>query len=254
MLAALQRHPFPVDAFFERSVVLGFALPSEELEAHVPAGLELDTYADRWGFLAVAIVRTRDLRPAGFPRWLGRKFSLVGYRIFVRYRSSLGQAMRGLYIVRTETDRRIMKLNGNLFTRYNYHTADLSWDLQSDEIGIRSERSGLDVRVSMREADPPLPNGSPFENWKEARRFAAPMPYTFAPEPDGEKMVIIKGVRSNWQPRPLEVVRSEVGFFERRALSGATLANAFVVVNTPYRWEKGKIDRMPAEASAESTQ
>ena len=252
MLAALQRHPFPVDAFFERSVVLGFALPAERLGAHVPAGLELDTYADRWGFLVVAIVRTRDLRPAGFPRWLGRKFSLVGYRIFVRYRSSSGQAMRGLYILRTETDRRIMKLNGNLFTRYNYHWTDLSWDLQSDEIGIRSERSGLHVRVRMREEDPALPNGSPFESWKEARRFAGPMPYTFAPDPGGEKMVIIKGVRSNWQPRPLEVTRSEVGFFGRKGLSGATLANAFVVVNTPYRWERGRIDRISVGAHAGS--
>ena len=208
MLAALQRHPFPVDAFFERSVVLGFALPAAELKTHVPPALELDTYADRWGFLAVAIVRTRDLRPAGFPRWLGRRFSLLGYRVFVRYRSSSGRVLRGLFILRSETDRRIMKLSGNLFTRYNYHATDVSWDLQPDEIGIRSVRSRLDVRVRMREEDPALPDGSPFDSWKEARRFAGPMPYTFAPDPGGKEMVIIKGVRSNWQPRPLEVTRS----------------------------------------------
>jgi hypothetical protein len=248
MLAALQRHPFPVDAFFERSVVLGFALPAEELEVHVPPALELDTHADRWGFLAVAIVRTRDLRPAGFPRWLGREFSLLGYRVFVRYRSSSGKALRGLYILRSETDRRIMKLSGNLFTRYNYHTTDVSWDLQSDEIGIRSESSGLDVQVRVSDEEPALPDGSPFESWKEARRFACPMPYTFAPDPGGKEMVIIKGVRSNWQPRPPEVIRSKVGFLERKGLSGATLANAFVVSNTPYRWEKGRIDRIPAGA------
>ena len=52
-------------------------------------------------------------------------------------------------------------------------------------------------------------------------------------------------MRSNWQPRPLEVTRSEVGFLERGGLSGAMLANAFVVTDTPYRWEKGRIDRVP---------
>ena len=247
MLAALQRHPFSVDAFFERSVALGFAMPARQLEAHLPAGLELDTHADRWGFLAVVVVRTRDLRPSGFSRWPGRKFSLVGYRAFVRYRSASGQVLRGLYVLRTETDGRMMKLSGNLFTRYNYHTTDISWDLRPDEIGIRSERSKLDLRVHLHEDDPALPDGSPFESWKEARRFECPMPYTFSPVPDGDEMVVVKGVRSNWHSRPLEIVRSEVGFLERSGLSGARPANAFLVVNAPYRWEKGSIDRIHTE-------
>jgi hypothetical protein len=226
--------------------VLGFALPAEQLEAHVPAGLDLDTHADRWGFLAVVIVRTRGLRPAGFPRGPDRKFSLIGYRTFVRYRNSSGRVLRGLNVLRSETDGRIMKLSGNLLTRYNYHTTDISWDLQPDEIGIRSERSGLDVRVRVHEQDPALPDGSPFDNWEQARRFEGPLPYTFSPDPDGKEMVIVKGVCSNWHSRPLEVARSEVGFLEHRGLAGARLANAFLATNTPYRWEKGRIDRIPA--------
>ena len=250
MLGALQRHPFAVEAYFEWSVVLGFALPTAEIQAHIPACLKVDTFADRWGFLAVAMVRTRGLRPAGLPRWLGRDFSLLGYRVFVRYRSSSGKELRGLYILRSETDRRVMKLSGNLFTRYNYETTDVAWDIRPTEIGIRSQRSGLDALVGLTDQEPELPNESPFANWKEARRFAGPMPYTFSLRPDLKEMVIIKGVRSNWQPRPLAVIRSKVGFLERKGLSGATLANAFVVSDIPYRWEKGRIERLPVDASA----
>jgi hypothetical protein len=113
-------HPFAVEAYFERSVVLGFALPVAVLANRLPSCLMVDTFGDAHGFRAVAMVQTRRLRPAGFPRWLGRDFGLVGYRIFVRYRSASGKEWRGLYLLRSDSDRWSMTVGGNLFTRYRY--------------------------------------------------------------------------------------------------------------------------------------
>ena len=81
----LRNHPFAVDAFFERSLVLTFAVPKEQLQHLIPGCLELDTFHDKWGFIAVAMVQTKDLRPAGFPKFMGNDFFLIGYRIFVRF-------------------------------------------------------------------------------------------------------------------------------------------------------------------------
>ena len=64
-MSLLNRHPFPVQAYFERSVVLGFAVPKDLLADRIPACLELDLFDDRLGFIAVAIVQTKDLRPRG---------------------------------------------------------------------------------------------------------------------------------------------------------------------------------------------
>ncbi len=247
MVWPLRRHPFAVEAHFERSVVLGFAIAKEKLESRIPPCLSVDTFGEQWGFLAVAMVQTRDLRPAGFPRWLGRDFSLIGYRIFVRYRNAAGRNLRGLYILRSETDRWHMKIGGNLFTRYNYYLTDVTWDVESPTIGIRSTRSELDVAVVETESEPTLPDGSPFRGWKEARRFAGPMPYTFSVNPDGKEIVIIKGVRSNWEPRPVEVTRRQVGFLQQNGLEVATLANAFVVSDIPYLWEKGRREPLSRE-------
>src|SRR4051812_45952931 len=85
MLASLRRHPFPVEAFFRWSLVLAYAVPKDALAPLLPRGLTLDTYDDTWGFLAVALVQTEDLRPRGFPRALGRDFFLSGYRVFARF-------------------------------------------------------------------------------------------------------------------------------------------------------------------------
>jgi len=74
MKTPFQYNPFPVEAWFDFSITLTFAVPREELAARLPPCLEPDTFADQWGFLAVAIVQTRDLRPRGLPRFLGSNF------------------------------------------------------------------------------------------------------------------------------------------------------------------------------------
>ena len=64
-------NPFAVDAWFEYSCTLTFAVPHEQIAARLPSCLEPDTFDGKWGFIAVAVVRTRHLRPTGFPKFLG---------------------------------------------------------------------------------------------------------------------------------------------------------------------------------------
>ena len=87
MLSFLKNHPFAVEAFFERSLVLTFAAAKEEVQPLIPECLDLDVFNDRWAFIAVAMVQTTGLRPKGLPRFFGSDFFLIGYRVFVRYES-----------------------------------------------------------------------------------------------------------------------------------------------------------------------
>src|SRR4051812_18629110 len=127
MLSALKNHPFAVEAFFKTSLVHTYAAPKEEIEHLIPHPLTLDTWQDKWAFVAIAMVQTKDLRPKGFPKFLGRDFILAGYRVFVRYRNSRGRNLRGLYILQSRTDSPLMTFGGNLFTHYNYATTDIEF-------------------------------------------------------------------------------------------------------------------------------
>ena len=69
----LKQHPFPVTAYFDRVVAVSFAFPKNALRPLVPEGLEIDSYGE-FGFVTAALVWTRDLRPAGFPKFLGQDF------------------------------------------------------------------------------------------------------------------------------------------------------------------------------------
>lgn len=242
MLSWLKTHPFAVEAFFDRSLVLTFAAPAVEIQALLPAPLVPDTFQDEWGFVAVALVQTRQLRPKGWPAFLGHDFCLVGYRAFVRYVTPAGKRLRGLYILRSETDRWHMELLGNLFTHYRYTTTDIA--LTDDASGLLATSRQADFHLKVAPAGPEvaLPAGSPFASWAEARRFAGPLPFTFSVEAAARRIVIIEGVRQHWQPEPVAIEQAHVGFLNQLPLSRLVLANAFLVRNVPYHWKKGRTE------------
>ncbi len=242
MSAFLKNHPFAVEAFFETSLVVTFAVPKEQLQPMIPECLQLDTFHDKWAFIAVAMVQTKGLRPKGFPRIMGNDFFLIGYRLFVRFTNQAGKNLRGLYILKSETDKKKMAFFGNIFTHYNYTTTDIHQSSTNGVTAIHSNKSGFSIHVNADKDAVALPAGSPFADWKEARRFAGPLPFTFTYNPADKQVLIIEGVRQHWQPAPVEVIDADFSFINNLQLNDVRLANAFIVRNIPYSWKKGKIE------------
>ena len=241
----LRGHPFAVVARFERVLAVSFAFPEAILCPLVGAGLEIDAH-EGLGFLTVAMVWTRRLRPAGFPEFLGQDFLLAGYRVFTRLREQSGRRLRGLKIIRSETDKRCMVWAGNLLTAYNYRHIKARVTESDSETTVETSLADGTRTVFLRFGRPgdgvALPPGSPFRDWHTARLFAGPMPFTFSARSDG-RFVVIEGSRQTWTPRPVPVSDWQVSLFEEEPLRGnrPILASGFTVENVNYRWERGRI-------------
>ncbi|MEZ4884303.1 MAG: DUF2071 domain-containing protein [Chitinophagales bacterium] len=242
-LQFLKNHPFAVEAFFESSTVLTFAAPKEQLQGLIPPCLQLDTFQDKYGFIAVAMVQTKNLRPKGFPKFMGSNFFLIGYRIFTKYHNNAGKRLRGLYILKSETDQKKMEYLGSIFTQYKYATTDIQQIITPEKNQIIYSKSGFKVEVVKDKQETSLPSKSPFADWKEARRFAGPLPFTFTYQPKNQSVLIIEGVRQNWKPTPIEVGQYHIPFLDELQIENLTLANAFIIKNIPYHWKKGKIEQ-----------
>jgi hypothetical protein len=249
MLYLLKRHPLPVKAHFDFTLVLTYALPREVLEPLLTPGLALDTFGDS-GFMAIAIVQTERLRPSFLPAWCGQNFFLTGYRIFTRYRNAAARSLRGLKILRSDTDRRLMAVFGNALTSYGYRRAEVKAERQPQrlEVQITTPHSEADLRVvaDLSPEGERLPAGSPFESVADARRFAGPLPHTFSYERATNSVVIVRGLREGWKPRLVTADVREATFFKQPCFRGArpTLASAFYVADISYRWERGSVERL----------
>lgn len=239
----LKNHPFAVEAFFERSLVLTFAVPKEQLQGFIPECLELDTFEDRWAFIAIAMVQTKGLRPKGFPKFMGNDFFLIGYRLFVRYRNKAGKRLRGLYILQSQTDKKKMEWLGNVFTHYKYTTTDIAQTIDGNQRTIKSEQSKFEVTIEETAGDIDLPEHSPFADWKASRKFAGPLPHTFTVNTREKTILTILGLRQNWTPQPVKVEHYHFDFLNKLELQNMVLANAFEIKNIPYHWEKGRIEK-----------
>lgn len=244
MLSFIQDHPFAVEAFFETSTVLTFAVEKGELEHLIPECLTLDTFQDKWAFIAIAMVQTKELRPKGFPKFMGNDFFLIGYRIFVRYKNQTGKSLRGLYIIKSETDNKTMEIFGNIFTHYHYTTTDISRRAEGKNKIIQSHKSDFLLSYISDDIDTPLPLNSPFDSWKEARQFAGPLPNTFTYDASKKEILIIEGVRKNWTPKPLKINSYHFHFLNTLELKRAILANAFSIENIPYYWKRGRKEKI----------
>lgn len=258
MFHRIKRHPFPVSAHFDHSLVLCYALPREVLEPLLVPGLELDLYQD-FGFVAVALVQTRALRPTVLPAFFGQDFFLSGYRIFTRYTSRARRNLRGLQILRSDTDKPLMKLAGNLFTHYNYHRAQVDFAIEDQTLSIETRAPDVHLKVVADiSSAAPLPPSSRFPDLETARRYAGPLPYTFDYERQTRSMILVKGIRKKWDPQPVRVEVKANTFFDDARFGGAqpVLANAFYLSDVPYRWEAGRresvqISRRDAETRRE---
>jgi hypothetical protein len=247
----LQRHPLTVEAHFDFSLVLTYAFPWERLAPLLPEGLAVDRFGP-WGFVAIAMVQTRRLRPALAPRMLGQSFFLTGYRIFTTFKAG-GRTLRGLYILRSDTNRRLMAVAGNLLTHYRYRTAAVNVEHGEREVRcrIRTPEGAADLEVTADLRTPAaLPAGSPFATQAQARRFAGPLPHTFDEERETGGIIVIKATRRQWNPRAVNVEVKQAAFLERGAFAGESpqLASAFYVQDIDYQWNRGV--RHPAREEA----
>ena len=154
-------------------------------------------------------------------------------------------SLRGLRIIRSDTDSRLMVGAGNLLTHYRYQLCDVRVIERPGETEwhVRTRLGEADLEVLARSADAPapLPAGSPFATAKDARRFAGPLAYTFDYEPETHSIIRVRGVRLQWDPQPVAVDVRRNSFLEREPFCRATpiLANAFHVHDVAYRWDRG---------------
>ncbi|HZD67987.1 MAG TPA: DUF2071 domain-containing protein [Actinomycetes bacterium] len=247
----MRTHPLAMTAGFRDLLVITYAFPAAVLEPLVPSALTLDHHQGH-GFLAIALVDTAGLRPSAAPPALGIDASFIGYRIFIRARLAAGRRRRGLYVLRTNVDRWVVLAGTRLLTRYRTAHARIRWQREGDrlEVRVRSPRGRSDLRLTadLGQTPPQPPAGSPFSSWAQARPFAGPLPWTFAPEAGGEAAVTVKGTRDRWDPQPLAIEHADVALLDQPPFAAATpkLAAAFHLHDLTYNWTAGKVEPLAA--------
>jgi len=260
-LYQLKRHPLLIRAHFKFTLVLTYAFPSEILRPLLPPGLTLDerqiTGQPDIGFVAIALVETDHMRPDFLPAWAGSDFFLSGYRIFSRFQSNNGHNLRGLRILRSDTDSALMAMAGNMLTHYQYQHSKITRQRTGDRltISVASPDGKADLELETDLAGPEeLPAGSCFEDKRDALKFAGPLPFTFNYESETNSIIRVEGVREEWHPRLITANVKKATYFDQPPFASAeggnkNLVSAFYLEGIPYYWKPGIVEKVQQKAA-----
>jgi uncharacterized protein YqjF (DUF2071 family) len=243
----VRTHPLPMTARFRDLLVVTYAFPAPVLEPLIPSAFTLDRHQGH-GLVAIALVDMARLRPSALPTALGMDARFIGYRVFVRTTTAAGRPRRGLNVLRTNVDRWPVLAATRLLTRYRAAHASIRWRREGDRLQVQARswrgRTDLHLVADLGQTPAQPPAGSPFSSWAQARPFAGPLPWTFAPDAAGEAAVAVKGVRDRWDPQPLAIEHADVALFHHPPFAAAAprLAAAFHLHDLTYAWTAGAVE------------
>lgn len=186
-------------------------------------------------FWNVVLSKVDRMRPIGTPRALGMSYVHVAYRIYVRARAEDGRALEGLHFVRSDVDRPLMALGGNVMTDFRFHASDVSWGTEADgltlDVRTKDGEGDAHVELDLRPAlDAPRPPA-----------YLKYMPLGLSTNKAGTRARLAEVSRdeTRWREDPVRVRRADLALFGRMGQKGVSLVAATKVAPLDYRWVLG---------------
>ncbi len=193
-----------------------------------------------FAFWNVVVGRVRRMRPWFAPAALGVSYWHVAYRLYVRFHPAQGEAIEGLYFVRSDCDSRLMAAAGNLVTDYRFHTATVHVQDAPDgvDLVVDSPDAPAHARLS-RTGSPSLLLDSPFSSLEEVADRLKYKPFGISFDVERGEANVVRIVRDEraWRSRLVRVLAADWAFFAGR---DAHLELCYEVAPIDYQWNRGR--------------
>lgn len=233
------KNALPMQAFIRRCWLSTHRISVDQARSVLPPELEPVTH-NGFAYLNTVVARMEVMRPQGLPSFLGMDYWHVGYRIYAKATVSSG-TQEGLFFLRSDCDRRLLALAGDLLTDFRFHTARIQVKDHGGATSIRVEVPKACARLELSgKTVTALSPGSAFGTLTEAEAFLKYKPYGLAPAGPGRVNAIpIRRDEAAWKSRPVETLHQQWDFLD--AFPGAAPELVFEVAPIEYRFGRGRI-------------
>jgi hypothetical protein len=234
-----QKNPLTIRGHLRRCWLFTWRAPVESVQQHLPPTLTPVTHGG-FAFWNAVVCQVQDLRPAPLPAFVGLAYWHIGYRIYARARLADGRAIEGLYFVRSDCDRHVVALPGNVLTDFRFNVGRVRVDEANAHVTGQVHVQGADVAFALdRETAPTLSDDSPFTSLEAAATALKYPPAGIAlAGPRHLNVVRIGRQEDAWRSRPVAVRRSQWEFFENEPV---TPELCFEVDPIDYQWNRGEL-------------
>jgi hypothetical protein len=205
-----------IRGLIDRRILANYRVDAEVLARVLPTPFR-PKLIDGFGVAGICLIRLKQIRPRGFPQFMGISSENAAHRIAVEWDDD-GAIREGVFIPRRDSSSRLNVLAGGRVFAGVHHHAQFAVEETTDHfsIGIDSDDGRTHVRIEAAVADA-LPAGSIFGDVERASAFFRGGSLGYSPSAEAGRLDALELHSLDWKVEPLAVERIESSFFDDRA-------------------------------------
>jgi hypothetical protein len=243
-MTLIPTNPLTMRGRFTHCWLFTYQTPADAVRHLLPPPLELVTYHG-YAFWNIVVCEIHAMRPAPLPALVGIAYRHVAYRLYARITARDGTTIEGLYFLRSDCNRPLMTLAGNLVTDFNFHTAPIHLRTDGPATLIQVDAPDAPGYAALRPDVPAhLPPTSPFTSLDEAAAFLKYQPAGISlARPGVANVVHITRDEAAWQSRLVHVEAAAWAYLRDQPV---TPEICYQVEPIAYQWNRGHTYQLEA--------
>lgn len=228
-----------IQGLIRRRLLLNFRVDRDVIQRELPPKFQPKLHQGS-AIAGICLIRLEEIRPAGFPSFLGVSSENAAHRIAVTWQGENGSLQEGVFIPRRDTNSRLNHFAGGRVFPGEHHAADFEVEMSENAINfqMKSKDSEVAVEVRARVCDQ-LPASSKFKTVSEASAFFEAGALGYSATSDGHRLDGLLLKTKTWKIEPLEVERIHSSYFsdENRFPKGSVAFDCGLLMrNIQHGW------------------
>lgn len=224
-----------IRGIIDRRILINFVADPLYVKRIIPTPFRPKIY-DGKAIVGICLIRLKNIRPKGFPAFVGVNSENGAHRIAVEWEEN-GKTKSGVYIPRRDTSLRLNTwVGGRLFPGKHYladfSVCEMNNRYQIDIVSSDNTEIMIDAEEGLQ-----FNGNSIFKSLDAASSFFEKGDLGYSP--NGRKFEGMHLKTNNWKIRPLKVNKVKSSFFEDELIfpkGSVVFDNALVMTNIPHEW------------------
>jgi hypothetical protein len=242
-----------IQGFIRRRLLVNFRVDAGIMERFLHSPFRPKLHGG-FAIAGICLIRLEQIRPIGWPAFLGMASENAAHRIAVCWDDNTGQAHEGVFIPRRDTGSWLNHLAGGRIFPGQHHLADFGVkdDGQQIQLSVRAADGGMRVTVRAREAEA-LPSSSCFASLEEASQFFEGGSLGYSATRDCCRLDGLRLQIADWKVRALTVDEVDSSFFSDKTVfphGSVEFDHALLMRDVPHRWHRAAEMELAPDARA----
>ncbi|AHF14700.1 DUF2071 domain-containing protein [Niabella soli] len=225
-----------IKGIIERRILVNFITEPEYVKKILPKPFKPKIFHGK-SIVGICLIRLKNIRPKGFPDFLGVRSENAAHRIAVEWNEN-GQIKQGVFIPRRDTSLKLNTLVGRRIFPGKHHLAKFNVIENNNDYHIdftSTDNTTIEIDASLTDK---FNEDSIFKTLENASRFFENGSVGYSP--NGKHFDGLKLETHKWEVKPLKVKNVKSSFFEDKNIfpeGTIQFDNALLMENIGHEWK-----------------